>query len=414
MTEHLPPQHPDPSIRREIYTPKIFYVPDVPQALEIGGRLTTAMGIDPEPATLVPEDYDSRTEDLTMVYSNPAYEAPGWHDSRAHVLSLTLHPEEEAGVSLWAGIPTNEQGAIAGVQQAAGAPVQALPRELQLRFARPEDAIAAASDLHVPDVQTAMVEQARRSSFAALVYMIGEVSLRLGRGNDDLIAYLREQAPHADAEITAVAEQARQGTLNPYATNGALKKIAIRAYVANAAEEHTRLIETASDVMRLLYARPEWQDTYRYPHTMTFGAVGLHAPMSVRRLEAQADWKGAPIDSRLAVATKIRLDGTYDLRNHTFRPAERGNGAPGWECVVTRAAVSPDNTEAALGDVMDEQLRAVAGRHVHQAAWEAYMRSIQEAEVVPLTRVPNDQRSRTALFRHPALQQSDFVSGFHH
>jgi hypothetical protein len=234
--------------------------------------------------------------------------------------------------------------------------------------------IEAASELALDTARERIEEQAKHSTFAGLLEYISVADDRLQRENEFLLAYL-QAIPEAAVHVHVLREQTAAGALTAHHLGLALSDVAKTFYMQGSAARQTELVDVASTQLQNIYAWAE--PDFQYPYTFTFGPERFHDPMSKNRLTVPIDWRDHPLDNRLAVAAQVAMDGTYDLREHIFTPAERGRGLSNIEFNLRRAAVTPDSTEADLGPVLDAQMMALAGDRITSEKKDEYVQSLQ-------------------------------------
>jgi hypothetical protein len=388
MTEqYTSPQPSSVELFRNVYDPKVFHAEDLSGALAIGQRLVEAVGVRPGPAELWPDDFDIQTERLSVTYTDTTRDEPNIYRSDAHLLGLDFASIED-GISVSARIDTHSPAAVKAVEQVADTPIQALPRIMYLYYAQPGQTLQAAAGLDMPDAKACVDAQARSSTFTSLLDKIFYASMTLDRNNAGLLAYLSDNVPSAASTVASFQGEAAAEQLDIVCHTGLhLKDIAIEAYAQSQSDdEHMCFVTAASEILRTLYERPERGTDYTYPHILTFGPRELRAHMSTNRLSAEAHWEGEPIDPRISVQATVEVDGAYDLREHIFATAERGNGHSSLGFVIARRTISPTHTESELGGVLDEQMRVIAEPGLDEDQMDAYREQLHVGEPVWLAK----------------------------
>lgn len=407
---------PKVSLFRNVYDPKVVHAPDIQTAFTIGERLVRALGAHPAPSALItPENVDLTREKLSFSYTKRSI--PGYFDTENHIVALDM-VGLEGGVALYADIKTHSAGKVLAAEQALGEPIQALDRNLGFKFGPPEQTVRAARDtLQLPGVEMALTEAARRGTFAALLNRILFVGERLERPNTDMITFLKQNfSPRVAGEIALLRARARAGQMNDAQLGHGLKDIAILHFAGlQNPEEHKHLITAAAETLRLQYvsANPEWAGTPNYPHTFMFGSAESEYPMGTTRLYAPVPWVGNVVDPRVSVSATVEVDGTYDLRDHVFTTAERDKGASGIGFVVARHTIAPAHTEREIGEMLDEQVRAIGGQYLTDEQMRTYVAATRNATPEPLPLLPPVAPAPdTIAFRHPV--KPPYPKGFHY
>lgn len=378
MTHHISlPQTTGVELFRDIYADREFISDDLSGVLAIGQRLVDATQLQPPLAEAIPGDFSPASEHLSATYLDPEPDGPGWIDSGASLLSVMILPSLEGdGNVIKVGGKLLKRAAEA-VEQAAEAPMQALSRHATVKFAQPEHTIAAAYGLGAEDVEVSLTERARYCAFDG---MLTEISFGLSRinlaiGKETMLAYLEAQQqymPDSQSKIT-------DSTV------------------------HKTLVEDASSVLQMVHARPEWEQSYTYPHAFTFGPEKFGQEMSTIRLEAPVPLAVSPIDNRVAIRALLRLGGAYDLRDHHFKRAEHSHGTSSIAFEITKSGASAAHTEHALGETLDAQMQQTIGTYLKAADLALYREHMQQDAAAPIAQ--RDHRlppTRIDVQRFPA------------
>src|SRR5882672_11234155 len=157
----LSPQAVAVEINRNIYGQKAFIAEDFPTVLAIGERLVNALRLRPALADQIPGGFNPAQERLSVDYRDPELYVPGSYYSAANLLNISTSASKDTSEQvLWVD-GTLLDGAAEAVEQVAEAPMQALPRLLVIKFAKPEQTIAAAYQLGAAGIDAALEEKAR-------------------------------------------------------------------------------------------------------------------------------------------------------------------------------------------------------------------------------------------------------------
>lgn len=378
------------SLLKNIYDASTFYAPSFSEAGSIAHSILRVSGVLEESAAEVPVEIQAETIAASApqqwYVSYLAQNTPGYHDTRDNLLSFTfsdLHPQPGVGVRALGIMPT--------LEAAAGVPVQAFERRMTLKYDQPRSAIQAASELALADVDGMIIERARRRTFAGMVTCMSELVNYHKAEKDIPLRYIQNAIPEALVSARDLHAQMREDALDPRRFTSKIADMAHAIYMYSSPERQTQLIEATSAELERIYDDIQQGSAklFEYPHTFTFGPEVPYAAMSDNQaLSVPLTWEGPVLDDRLVVATRLRFDGVYDLRAHTFTPVgpDHSFSSSSIEFILKRAAIRADSTENSLGPVLDEQMHAIAGDLITTKTWDEYQQSLEEVTPVPFER----------------------------